>query len=226
MTLNASPTAFRGHRRHTKLNITGKHSKTLISSLIHHTSILHRVMKLKRFGTKYYLVGKSTRRSRKQLTDIQENPIAIPSSRLVDLNHNSEEDAEWVRDPAGSESILALPEVFVQLGCINFLRQLSYSNERDYTHLACFQGGSSVVWQRAYQCLERLRQMVMCWADTSVILQEYDPDPPEGQEGRLLFHMDSYHRCRDFDRIKKWTENNAVENVTMNNLWWGGRMQE
>jgi hypothetical protein len=71
------------------------------------------------------------------------------------LNHGFHEDAEWVRGPVDPASILALPEVFVQLGCVNFLRQLSYSNERDFSHLPSFQGGISKVWERAHQCLER-----------------------------------------------------------------------
>jgi hypothetical protein len=66
----------------------------------------------------------------------------------------------------------------------------------------------------------------MCWTDTSVILQAVDPDPPVGQEGRLLFNMDSYHRYRDFNRIKEWTEHNAVEIIKMNNLWWGGDKED
>jgi Mycotoxin biosynthesis protein UstYa len=104
--------------------------------------------------------------SRNRLTNREETPIAIPSNRLADLNHSFHEDAEWVRDPVDPASILALPEVFVQLGYVNFLRQLIYRNKRDYGHLPSFQGSILNVWERAHQCLERLRQTVMCGADT------------------------------------------------------------
>jgi hypothetical protein len=97
---------------------------------------------------------------------------------------------------------LAVLEVFVQLDCLDLIRQLSRRDQRDYSNLPAFQIGKTSVWHRAHQCIERLRQNVMCWEDTSLILQEINPNPPLGSEGQLLFRFDSCHRCRDFDRIK------------------------
>ena len=140
-------------------------------------------------------------------------------ARVSDLNHSLERGAQGERDPNDRASLLAVPEVFVQLDCLNFIRQLSHSDQRDYTDLPTFQLGNATVWHRAHQCIERLRQNVMCWADTSSILQEINPDPPEGSEGQLLFRFDSYHRCRNFDRIKAWTDAHAVHGIKTSEIW-------
>jgi hypothetical protein len=65
--------------------------------------------------------------------------------------------------------------------------------------------------------MERIRQSVMCWSDTAVILQEID------DQGRLVYDFGTQHYCRDFDRIKRWTKANEVKDMTMDNLWWGGK---
>jgi len=77
-------------------------------------------------------------------------------------------DSAWIRDPHNNNNILALPEYSVQLGCLNFLRQLGHRADRNFTHLAAFQGSDSLVWERAYQCIERLRQAVMVSSTTSL----------------------------------------------------------
>lgn len=62
----------------------------------------------------------------------------------------------------------------------------------------------------------------MCWGDTGVLIKEFDPHPVEGHEDRLLFDMGTYHKCRNFEMIKAWTEENSVASAKMNNLWRGG----
>lgn len=91
-----------------------------------------------------------------------EHPITIPSSRVESLGHgNSADDPDWIRDPHDTSNLLALPEYAVQLGCLNFLRQVGYRSDRDFTYLKSFQGDDSLVWARAYQCIERLRHAIM-----------------------------------------------------------------
>jgi hypothetical protein len=68
----------------------------------------------------------------------------------------------------------------------------------------------------------KVRQAVMCWADMGVLMKYFDPRPGNDHEDRLLFDMGTYHNCRDFERIKEWTEENAVEGLKMDNLWLGG----
>ncbi|SPQ23033.1 64a0ad20-e7e3-43d1-b9e2-d08983336c34 [Thermothielavioides terrestris] len=160
---------------------------------------------------------------------LPKHPISISASRLHDLAQPGPADAPtWVRNPEDPDSILALPEYAVQLGCLNFLRQVGYRTSRDYTHLKAFQGGEDLVWERAYQCLERLRQAVMCWGDVGAITLYYDdhgkPNEMPGSESDrdVSFDFGTLHYCRNFDTLNHWTKRNGVQSVTMDNLWWGG----
>ncbi|KAL2129311.1 hypothetical protein VTI74DRAFT_7957 [Chaetomium olivicolor] len=158
---------------------------------------------------------------------LPKHPIAIPSSRLGDLGRaGSEDDPSWVRDPKNPDAILALPEYAVQLACLNFLRQVGYRAERDFTYLKRFSGGEDLVWERAYQCLERLRHAIMCWGDVSAIPLFYDDHGRPTQEGTdrndVSFDFGSLEYCRNFDALNEWTQKNGVQDVLMDDFWWGG----
>lgn len=146
-----------------------------------------------------------------------EHPISIPTSKLPELNQSTPADSSsWIRDPNDQDSILALPQVFVDLGCLNFLRQWSSKfDDHDYSNLKSFQGGQKLVDDRAHQCLERLRHSITCWGDTTVILEFIDEPWTKVDFGTL-------HYCRDFEEIRQWTKESAVRHVTLDNLWWGG----
>ncbi|KAK3688792.1 hypothetical protein B0T22DRAFT_407429 [Podospora appendiculata] len=152
------------------------------------------------------------------------HPIGIPSSRLGDLGQ-TDDPTTWARDPNNSDAILALPEYAVQLGCLNFLRQLGYRSERDFNALKAFQGGDALVWERAYQCLERLRQAIMCWSDVGAIALYYDDHEvavPKGlpdRERDVSFDFGTLHKCRNFDDLNAWTKDNGVQGVPMESLW-------
>ena len=147
---------------------------------------------------------------------VTEHPISIPSSRLKELNQTTPlESPLWIKHPGDDDSVLALPEVFVQLGCLNFLRQWEYKYDHDYTYLPVFQGKAELVNERAHQCLERLRHSITCWGDTSMILEHIEEPWTKIDFGTL-------HYCRDFNKIRRWTAENAVTELTLSNLWWGG----
>ncbi|KAI0151864.1 hypothetical protein GGR57DRAFT_470578 [Xylariaceae sp. FL1272] len=150
-------------------------------------------------------------------------PIGIPKARLQDLNQS--EDGDWAHAPGDENTILAIPEYVAQLGCLNFIRQWSYFPRvdnlyYDYSYLASFQGGKEVVLERTHQCLERLRQAVMCWADSSVVIKY--ADVAEDFKKRWMLDFGTYHNCRNFDKLQAWTRNNAITSVSMQNLWWSG----
>jgi hypothetical protein len=153
-----------------------------------------------------------------------EYPIAIPKSRLHDLKLAS--DVTYVHPPRVESSVLAIPEVFVQLECLNLLRQHlgRYTDGVDYSHRAAFKGREETVMHRADLCIERLRNMVICWADLGTILQPLVEKP--GKEPQSLLDFATRHKCRDFSSIKKWKEENAVKAVRMDDAWWGGRIFE
>ncbi len=117
-------------------------------------------------------------------------------------------------------------EVFHQLHCINLLRQVTYKDY--YTKLGNgnFAGGDeelqmhtglflpllgSLKYQlirRTDHCLEILRMNVQCNADVGVFtfyLMDGDPLPwPE---------LNSFHQCRNFDRVRDWALDNSVGNM-------------
>lgn len=46
-------------------------------------------------------------------------------------------------------------------------------------------------------------------------------DPATTHRG-LIFDFGTFQRCRDFEKIQEWTQQNGVKHVVMDNLWWGG----
>ncbi|KAE8317681.1 hypothetical protein BDV41DRAFT_572563 [Aspergillus transmontanensis] len=146
------------------------------------------------------------------------SPISVPISHIDRLNLAP--DADWIRSPVKADNILALPEVFVQLECLNLLRLHAQKDETDNGHLPSFRGSEDDVYQRVEQCFDRLRTSVLCWSDIVPVLQEYADDD-------LHTHVVKYdfatkHKCRNFAGIRDWTLKNGVQNVEMNNAWWGG----
>ncbi len=138
--------------------------------------------------------------------------------------------------------MLALPEYAVQLGCLNLMRQTAYRLDRDYTNLAAFKGNESLIWERQYQWAEPVRQALMvssgfvffyvrvnidvskCWSDVTPVGRYYTnpmEDPMKTNRG-MAFDFGTFQRCRDFERIQEWTEQNGVKHVAMDNMWWGG----
>ena len=115
-------------------------------------------------------------------------------------------------------------EVFHQLHCINLLRQVTY--KQYYTELGNgnFAGGEEELQMHTGKssnhpagdlpdvqidhCLEILRMNVQCNADIGVFtfyLMDGDPLPwPE---------LNSFHQCRNFDRVKDWALENSVGNL-------------
>ncbi|PWY79742.1 hypothetical protein BO70DRAFT_407337 [Aspergillus heteromorphus CBS 117.55] len=147
------------------------------------------------------------------------HPIAIPISRLKDLKHS--DNLRLAQPfPTNNDQVIALPEVFVQLHCLHFLWQYSHRQEYNYTNLL----GSSEeqLKRRTDQCVERLRQAIMCWADPGV----YTKLRVHGGGGssQLGVDLDTIHRCRNFEDIRQWTIENGVSTIRMLDGWWNVTM--
>ncbi|KAB8229847.1 uncharacterized protein BDW43DRAFT_302806 [Aspergillus alliaceus] len=122
--------------------------------------------------------------------------------------------------PIKADNVLGLPEVFVQLECLNLLRLHAQTDETDSSHLSSFHGTQKDVYHRVEQCFDRLRTSLLCWSDIVPVLQEFEDD-------RLHTHVVKYdfatkHKCRNFEDIRDWTLRNGVKGVEMDNAWWGG----
>jgi len=129
-----------------------------------------------------------------------------------------------VHPPRVENQVLAVPEVFVQLQCVNLIRQhlARHTDKANYDYLPSFKGGEETVMRRADQCVERLRHTLMCWSDLGTILQGLEEEP--GKEPRSFLDFATLHKCRNFDAVRDWTVANAVRAVKMDNAWWGGRV--
>jgi hypothetical protein len=139
-----------------------------------------------------------------------ENPfIIVPESRLSDLGHSK--DDNWARLTPTSDQILAVPEIFVQLQCLNFLRQQTYRDDYNYSSLPGFQGSEEEVMLRVDKCIQRLRQTLMCAADATPFLYEILPGP--GRKTNSDF--ETLHYCRSFEAIQKWTGENGLSHAAL-----------
>ncbi|RYC61794.1 hypothetical protein CHU98_g4406 [Xylaria longipes] len=157
------------------------------------------------FFTKSPYFGIVPTRGQDQAWDelLPKHPIGIPKSKLPELNQSV--NADWVHAPGDETTILAIPEYAAQLGCLNFLRQWSYwprdsGMYYDYSYLAAFQGGEELILERTHQCLERLRQAVMCWSDSGVVIRY--TKATEEFDKKWMLDFGTYHNCRNFDRLR------------------------
>jgi hypothetical protein len=55
-------------------------------------------------------------------------------------------------------------------------------------------------------CIETLRIVLMCQSDVTPLLKKISPDNPEIAEA----DFNSHHRCRNFDDIVAWNEENGL----------------
>ncbi|KAJ6530659.1 hypothetical protein B0H19DRAFT_967484, partial [Mycena capillaripes] len=55
-------------------------------------------------------------------------------------------------------------------------------------------------------CVERIRQALMCHADTSVLVWQWNPSL---NETRVKLRIP--HQCKDFSKIQEWTRENLLE---------------
>jgi len=145
------------------------------------------------------------------ISDAERKIIDMPASHLK------------VKNPkTGVEGYRVGLEVFHQLHCVNLLRQVTY---RDYYvnvsgdiadqenlqmhtgSVPCLKKPRDLLTYLDH-CLEILRLHVQCSADVGVFtfyMLEGDPLPwPE---------LDSWHTCRNFDKVRDWAAENSVGNM-------------
>ena len=65
-----------------------------------------------------------------------------------------------------------------------------------------------------------------CWGDVSAIPLYYDdhgrPTEEDSSRDDVSFDFGSLEYCRNFNALNEWTRQNGVQNVLMDDLWWGG----
>jgi hypothetical protein len=119
---------------------------------------------------------------------------------------NNPSNAMEVTDPKTGETGYRVGlEVFHQLHCLNLLRMSTYPEY--YTKLWWSDTNDKPEKVRAHldHCIEILRMNLMCFSDVNV----FTFHPVEGKKGYWPDY-ESKHMCRNFDKIKKWANDNAV----------------
>lgn len=135
-----------------------------------------------------------------------ENPIAIPKAKLE--GYEEKEDRDFVTDSGSHQDrVLAFLDVFQNLACLNLLRQHTYREEHDYSHLKAFQGSEKAIMARMDGCVQRLREVLMCAADATPYLIMVTPHKKQKEAP----DFNTLHYCRNFDHILEWTKRNEVE---------------
>ncbi|KAJ5410364.1 uncharacterized protein N7487_004723 [Penicillium crustosum] len=66
--------------------------------------------------------------------------------------------------------------------------------------------------------------ILKCWGDVGAVTLYYNGDTTteEGSFRDVSFDFGTLHYCRNFETIDKWTKDNGLKGVVMDNLWWGG----
>ncbi|KAH8723663.1 hypothetical protein GQ44DRAFT_728511 [Phaeosphaeriaceae sp. PMI808] len=96
-------------------------------------------------------------------------------------------------------------EVFHQLHCLNLLRMSTYPEYYPKLWWSDTNDKPERVRGHLDHCIEILRMNLMCLSDVNV----FTFHPKEGKEGYWPDY-ESHHVCRNFDKIKKWANDNAM----------------
>ncbi|KAI1296025.1 hypothetical protein F5Y03DRAFT_298703 [Xylaria venustula] len=136
-------------------------------------------------------------------SSLPETPIKLSHIDLARLNDEPSNFATHDSDGGA----LGYLEVFRNLACLNLLRQHTYRQDYDYSHLEAFNGPESSIMARADGCVQRLRQILMCSGDTTPYLIILTPERKQKESP----DFNTLHYCRDFDSVRSWTLENGVK---------------
>jgi hypothetical protein len=88
------------------------------------------------------------------------------------------------------------------LHCLNLVRKGLWYNYPYYKELGqhAFKNNDMIIKKHASHCLDTIRQVLMCNADTGLLGQVwYDP-----QDVRAFPDFKTQHKCKNFDAIRRW----------------------
>ncbi|RAH40200.1 oxidase ustYa family protein [Aspergillus brunneoviolaceus CBS 621.78] len=92
----------------------------------------------------------------------------------------------------------AIPDVYHQLHCLKFLRQVVYQN---YYHI-----GKPTTPVHIEHCVDNLRQNIMCKADVALLTFTWDPND---RAPKPNFVVD--HECANWDMVDNWAKEHAFD---------------
>ncbi|KIY69269.1 hypothetical protein CYLTODRAFT_318831, partial [Cylindrobasidium torrendii FP15055 ss-10] len=98
---------------------------------------------------------------------------------------------------------IATLDVFHQLHCLNNVRMAltteAYKTEHGVEH------------DHISHCIDSIRQSLMCSADVSVNVWQWDESYED--DVKLVGRSNIAHSCRNYDRLLEWAQERAIENM-------------
>ncbi|KAJ6526814.1 hypothetical protein B0H19DRAFT_970486, partial [Mycena capillaripes] len=125
------------------------------------------------------------------VSTIPKNQAALLPNKTYPIAHNT------------SQYLVQL-EVFHQLHCLNQIRKALHHHYYDRT----LDSASAALLDPAplAHCLNFLRQSLMCAADISPLVWQWNPG-----HKRAEIRFDIVHSCRNFDKVADWARERRVE---------------
>ncbi|KAH6649303.1 hypothetical protein F5144DRAFT_588054 [Chaetomium tenue] len=128
--------------------------------------------------------------------------IEVPPERLRGLNRSEADHLKHVPPEVGT-GYVALLEVFHQLHCLNMVRMYTWHLAGKYPGVPLGLSDNELKNRlHADHCLEALRISLMCWGDVTPLLVRL------GGPAGARADFETHHKCRDFNKIESWIEEN------------------
>lgn len=102
---------------------------------------------------------------------------------------------------------MSIVSVFHQLHCLYTIRRAYFAETIGSEELEDFDFGHNRT-EHVTHCLEYLRQSLLCVADSTV-----EPAREKSDRSHALTGRDGPRRCRNFDALRRWTEERRMFNA-------------
>jgi hypothetical protein len=152
--------------------------------------------------------------------------MSVPLSHLPGikngLNKSTTTDSWRILPDNLGGGVAGLVEGFHQIHCLNLIRQYTYRDQYDYSHLPSFDGTPELVRHHVDHCIDALRRFIMCVGDVTPYLIKVNPNRLSGEDP----DFETLHKCRKYDKLVDWIKDNAVvtavdEDNTNNSVFQG-----
>lgn len=162
-------------------------------------------------SSSYIGQGRAVDEAWNALTEPADWSFLINEKQLWLLEKPKETRAKSMDEKTGERGLKASLEVFWQLRCLDTVRKATYPDSADEAMAGMeAEGLASKSKPNSHRsevdrCLEMIRTNLMCTADIGLVTYEAGKD---GSASAPDFA--SWHTCRNFDGIVRWTKENAM----------------
>ncbi|KXT07740.1 hypothetical protein AC579_4701 [Pseudocercospora musae] len=139
--------------------------------------------------------------------------IQFPESKLSALNKTNS-DLYAHAAPQYGGGVLGFINVFHELHCLDLIRQYTYRDSYDYSHVTAFRAPPEIVRGHIDHCVETLRKQLMCTSDLTPLVFLKDASRPTGMKPDFNIQR----KCRDYQQIQQWALQNRAEPEEHNEL--------